>query len=39
MRTVMTYGSETWALKKEDEAILRRVERYVIENEQKNLKG
>ena len=30
VRTVMIYGSETWALKKEDEAVLRRAERAMI---------
>ena len=30
VRTVMTYGSETWALKKDDEAVLRRAERAMI---------
>ena len=30
MRTVATYGSETWALKKDDKAVLKRVERAMI---------
>ena len=30
VRTVMTYGSETWAMKKDDEAVLRRAERAMI---------
>lgn len=30
VRTVMIYGGETWAMRKEDEAVLRRAERAMI---------